>query len=126
MSALIDEWIAKAEGDFRTAAREIEVEADPNYDAVCYHAQQCIEKLMKALLIAKGLSAPRTHDLAYLASLLAPAYPGRAWPAEDLIFLTRAAVEFRYSGESAEYEEAAEAFAICKSLRQDLLPLFER
>jgi hypothetical protein len=48
MNETAREWITKADGDFRTAGREILVEEGPNFDAVCYHAQQCIEKLMKA------------------------------------------------------------------------------
>ena len=42
------EWIQKAEGDRGTARREFAVEDTPNYDAVCFHAQQCAEKYLKA------------------------------------------------------------------------------
>jgi HEPN domain-containing protein len=44
MNPLTLEWIEKAEGDFATATREFAVTEKPNYDAVCYHAQQCAEK----------------------------------------------------------------------------------
>ncbi len=70
MSALVEEWVKKADADFATAQREIAVTKTPNYDAVCFHAQQCCEKLMKALLLSVGVTPPRTHDLAYLATLL--------------------------------------------------------
>lgn len=50
MKPLTREWIEKAEGDFATASREIRVRKVPNYDAVCFHAQQCAEKYLKALL----------------------------------------------------------------------------
>lgn len=50
MNEVVNEWVVKAEGDFLTAAREVKANP-PNYDAVCFHAQQCIEKLLKALLI---------------------------------------------------------------------------
>jgi len=50
MKPLTCEWVAKAEGDFATASREIRVRKSPNYDAVCFHAQQCAEKYIKALL----------------------------------------------------------------------------
>ncbi len=50
MKLLTREWIDKAEGDFATASREIRVRKSPNYDAVCFHAQQCAEKYLKALL----------------------------------------------------------------------------
>ncbi len=45
MNPLTAEWIAKAEGDFGTAERELDVKIDPNYDAVCFHAQQCAENI---------------------------------------------------------------------------------
>ena len=53
MNEVAQEWINKAEGDYLTATREADA-SPPNYDAVCFHAQQCIEKLLKALLTTKG------------------------------------------------------------------------
>ena len=41
MRALTQEWVDKAEGDFHTASREARVRKAPNYDAVCFHCQQC-------------------------------------------------------------------------------------
>jgi HEPN domain-containing protein len=46
MNNIVDEWVEKAEGDFRTAEREARVRKAPNYDAVCFHAQQCAEKYL--------------------------------------------------------------------------------
>jgi HEPN domain-containing protein len=43
MNPLTLEWIEKAEGDFATAQREQRARKMPNYDAVCFHAQQCAE-----------------------------------------------------------------------------------
>jgi len=92
MNATVREWREKAARDLATARREMEVVEDPNYDAVCFHAQQAIEKLMKGLLIQLGTAPPKLHDLAHLGRLLAPLSPGWSWPVEDLRFLTRAAV----------------------------------
>jgi HEPN domain-containing protein len=50
MKPLTSEWVEKAEWDFATANREIRVRKSPNFDAVCFHAQQCAEKYLKALL----------------------------------------------------------------------------
>ncbi len=120
MNATVKEWISKAEGDYATAARELRATSLPNYDAVCFHAEQCVEKLMKALLIQAGVTPPRTHDLTTLDQLLGPACPGWSWPTKDLRFLTRAAVEFRYPGESAELKEASESFQIATGMREKL------
>ena len=50
MRALAAEWIRKAEADAGTARREAAVKENPNWDAVCFHAQQAVEKYIKALL----------------------------------------------------------------------------
>ena len=38
------EWVAKAEEDASVSERESRVRKQPSPGAVCYHAQQCIEK----------------------------------------------------------------------------------
>ena len=63
MKAETAEWIEKAEGDLRTARREFSVSDEPNYDAACFHAQQCAEKYLKARMIEVGVTFPRIHDL---------------------------------------------------------------
>ena len=40
MNPLTLEWVDKAEGDYLTANREYRARKAPNYDAVCFHAQQ--------------------------------------------------------------------------------------
>ncbi len=50
MNEVVQEWLDRAEGDYATARRENAVVEQPNHVAVCFHAQQCIEKLMKGLL----------------------------------------------------------------------------
>jgi HEPN domain-containing protein len=44
MKGLTAEWIEKADGDYATAERELRARHSPNYDAVCFHAQQVVEK----------------------------------------------------------------------------------
>jgi len=120
MNGTAKEWTAKAEADFSTAARELKTPESPNFDAVCFHAQQCVEKLMKALLIHLGIVPPRTHDLTELDRLLGPVCAQWSWPAQELRFLTRASVDFRYPGESADREEAIESLDIATRLRERL------
>jgi len=63
MSRTALEWVQKAEKDMFTAEREILVQNNPNYDAVCYHSQQAAEKMMKAVLIKSGKTPSKVHDL---------------------------------------------------------------
>jgi len=120
MNATVKEWIDKAEGDYLTATRELRATESPNFDAVCFHTQQCIEKLMKALLIHWGALPPKTHDLATLGRLLEPVCKGWLWPVAELRLLSHAAIAFRYPGESADKKEAVEAFEIASRVREKL------
>jgi HEPN domain-containing protein len=70
MKPITEEWVAKAEGDFATAQRENEVQECPNYDAVCFHSQQCIEKYFKACLQESAIAFGKTHDLTTLLDLI--------------------------------------------------------
>lgn len=78
---------------------------------------------MKALLIHLGTVPPRSHDLTQLDRLLGPVCPQWSWPVRELRFLTRAAVEFRYPGESADSQEATESPDIPTRMRAKLRPL---
>ena len=124
MNGTVREWIQKAEADFATAKRELQVKDQPNYDGVCFHAQQGVEKLMKALLINKGVTPPKTHRLFVLDELLRPVCPDWEADKESLRLLTNAAIDFRYPGETADYDEAKEALEISLRLRERLLALF--
>ncbi|HVB47077.1 MAG TPA: HEPN domain-containing protein [Burkholderiales bacterium] len=75
MKPLAREWVAKAEADFATARRELLARRQPNYDAACFHAQQCAEKYLKALLQERGCVIPRAHHLEMLAKPLLAAHP---------------------------------------------------
>ena len=63
------EWITKAEGDFATAGRELRARKSPNYDAVCFHTQQCAEKYLKAVLQENERHIPKIHNLIELMLL---------------------------------------------------------
>jgi HEPN domain-containing protein len=117
MKPITSEWIAKAEGDFATAQRELSATGHPNYDAVCFHAQQCAEKYLKALLQEANISFPKTHDLAVLLASALSIEPTWTSMTADLNALSAFAVEYRYPGDSADLDEAREAFEKCKNVR---------
>ena len=118
MNPITLEWVAKAEGDFATAERELDVKDSPNYDAVCFHTQQCAEKYLKARLQESGIPFGKTHALTLLLDLTLPIEP--AWDAlrADLQALSVFAVAYRYPGESADEKDARDAFSKCKNIRQ--------
>ncbi len=123
MNGTVREWIDKAEGDYGVAERELRAGERANYDAVCYHAQQCVEKLMKAVLVHRGVVPPKVHDLLHLAELLRDVCPSWDWSKEDLRWLTRAGMAFRYPGGSAKREHAEKALRLCGEMRSALTKL---
>jgi HEPN domain-containing protein len=62
MNGLVTEWVQKAQGDFNVARRELRVRRLPNYDACCFHAQQCAEKYLKAFLVSQEIDPPRIQS----------------------------------------------------------------
>lgn len=120
MKPLTREWVNKAEGDFATASREMRARHAPNYDAACFHAQQCIEKYLKALLQETGISFGRTHNLDSLVLPLLPSYPQWTSLRPALRELSAYAVQTRYPGESSDKDMAREALSICRKIRTQL------
>ena len=118
MKPLSREWVDKAEGDFATMERESRARKAPNFDAVCFHAQQCAEKYLKARLCESGLPFAKIHDLLALLQCVLPLEP--LWEAfrEDLAFLTDFAVSFRYPGDAADRESALDARRRCRRFRK--------
>ena len=118
MNPLVDEWITKAEADFNTAQRELNVDKAPNYDAVCFHAQQCVEKYLKAKLVDAGVEFEKTHDLGVILNLLVRILPSWEELREDINALAGLAVEVRYPGYLAEEGDATEAVKIAFKVRR--------
>ena len=118
MKPITAEWVGKAEGDFATVEREVRARKNPNYDGVCFHAQQCAEKYLKALAVELDLPFLRTHDLVILLEQLLPVYPLWEVYRGDLAYLSEFAVSFRYPGESADRESALDAQRRCRVFRR--------
>ena len=118
MKPLTREWIGKAEGDLATVRREVQARKAPNYDAACFHAQQCIEKYLKARLQEAEISFGRTHNLSALLNLLLPVESSWESLRPHLRTLTAFAVGVRYPGESADKAMAREALALCRGVRR--------
>lgn len=103
---LVREWVAKAEEDYATLEILGRQRARRVPDSVCFHAHQCAEKYLKALLVSHGCPIPKTHDLAQLAGLLKSHEPTVELIVDLCHRLNPYAVEFRYPGERATQREA--------------------
>jgi HEPN domain-containing protein len=118
MKPMTAEWVAKAEADFATMQRESRVENNPNYDGICFHAQQCAEKYLKSRLSEADISFGKIHDLVALLEQSLDVEPQWDQFREDLAYLSDFAVTFRYPGESADAESAHDAQLYCSRFRQ--------
>lgn len=118
MKPLTHEWISKAEGDFAMVEREARARKSPNYEGLCFHAQQCVEKCLKARLCEAGIEFPKTHVLAALLDLVVPVEPLWETFREHFIFLSGFAVSFRYPGESVDRKTALDARKRCRLFRR--------
>lgn len=88
-------WLAHADEDWRTVDICMRADRVP-FTSVCFHAQQAAEKHLKALLVTRGISPPRTHDLAGLLEQCRVAGEDPGGIEAECERLTQYAVEPRY------------------------------
>lgn len=58
-------WFEYAENDFE-AATILSAQLKPKYEIVCYHCQQCAEKVLKGYIASNNGRLLKTHDLEVL------------------------------------------------------------
>ena len=120
MNPLTMELVHKAEGDYITVQSMLpQIGTRTIPDIICFHAQQCIEKYLKAWLQEANIRAPRTHDLNQLLRLIVSTHPEwRKWHVPFAPFDTYA-VDGRYSGAATE-EDVAQAVRLCNEVRTEV------
>lgn len=65
-----ESWLQYANSDLELA--RISKPQNVLFETLCFHAQQAAEKAIKALLIAKKITFPKTHSIRMLLDLLPP------------------------------------------------------
>ena len=110
-------WVERAEEDYAVAQSSLRRKRPFTYTA-CFHAQQCAEKYLKALLVAGGHPFSKTHDLLVLNDECTRAGILLSFSEDDLSILLSYSVRVRYPGEDPTPEEAREALTIAKSVRR--------
>lgn len=88
-------FLRKAASDL-SAARALAADPDQQDDVVGFHAQQVVEKAMKAVLALRGLEIPRTHDLVLLLRLVETGQDNPPEQLADAKSLAPWAVAMRY------------------------------
>lgn len=123
MKPLAREWIQKAQADLFTARREAGVKENPNFDAVCFHAQQAVERAPKAMFVQFSSTPPKTRELVFLIDLLQKTHLSLAAFRDACARLTEYAVEFRCPGEIATESDARQASQLAESALNEILKL---
>ena len=121
----VPEWIAKAEGDWEALEILLAKNSPGLRDAVVFHAQQCVEKLLKARLIQLGQTVDKIHDLAALSRQLEAVDDQWVWDDDELADLSSGAVLARYPGFETSAEEQSELVESASKVRRALRILLD-
>jgi HEPN domain-containing protein len=117
---LVNEWVTKAEEDYRTLEELYNKSPSDFANTICFHAQQCAEKYLKALLTKHGIDPPWIHTLETLLDLIILKIPELEKYRVTLAELTPYATEYRYPGTVANQEDAKICVSIIRKLRNDM------
>jgi HEPN domain-containing protein len=108
-------WVAKAEEDYATAKWAARRKKPLTYSA-CFHAQQCAEKYLKGILVARGSAFSKVHDLLKLSAECERVGVLLPINLTQLDKLSSYAIRVRYPGEEPTSEEAREALEIAQAV----------
>jgi HEPN domain-containing protein len=117
MSEPHEAWVEMAEEDWYLAEA---VDARRAPRGVCFDAQQCIEKYLKAALVQRGLEVERTHDLETLGERLTEVDGAFGVLMDPLERLNPHAVLTRYALVGPSAEDAEAALAAMRWLRSEV------
>lgn len=110
-------WVDYAEEDY-TVAQSCLRRKKPLTISACFHAQQCAEKYLKAILTSRKALFPKTHDLRLLNNLCTQAGVLVEVDRDLLDLLSSFAARTRYPGDEPTLEEAHDALEICRVVRR--------
>ncbi len=114
---LAEDWLRRAKSSLeRTRAGKVSEEI--MYEDLCFDAQQCAEKSLKALLVSLNIIFPWTHSIDTLLQLLSKAGIETPKDISMSVILTRYAVHTRYPGvtEPLTEEDHTEALKLAETV----------
>lgn len=116
LSDLAARFARKAESDEITLEK-LSDDPDVPDDVIGFHAQQALEKLLKAALAHAGIAPPRIHHLGKLLSLLVDAGKTPPVSADEARVMIPWAVEFRYDDVLEERLDRSASRAAVEKMR---------
>ncbi len=115
----VKQWLTKADEDFNLA-KELVAHDSPYCSAIGFHAQQAVEKWLKAVLVHHQVEFRKTHDLDELVELITKVNNGLAEALREVSILTPYGVEARYPGDlpMLSKAEAKAAVELAEKVRE--------
>ncbi|MGB3296765.1 MAG: HEPN domain-containing protein [Phormidesmis sp.] len=111
-------WLDKANSTFETAHNYLELEGEPNYNAICLFNQWCAEQYLKARLQKAEIPFGDCQPLPSLLDAVLPIEPTRASMQQVTKFLLTKGSEFGYPGSIVSQEIAENALESCSQIRE--------
>ncbi len=118
MREIAEEWIVKADDDYRSAEALLYVVDVPIVDTACFHSQQCAEKYVKAYLEEHEVDFPRNHNLMQLLDLCIQLDESFETIRRPLQSLEHYAVTVRYPGLRVPLDLGNEAYETASGVRK--------
>ena len=115
---VVRQWLQKADEDFLASLYLLRSQSQL-YATVCFHTQQCVEKVIKAILLYNRTRFPHTHDITELLDLLNNTQPILADSLRITTGLYPYAINTRYPTEEPAFsiEEAKSSLEITVEAR---------
>ena len=118
---VVREWIVKADHDLTAAAQILKLGKDAPTETVCFHAQQCVEKYLKAILVYRGIPFPKSHDIGVLMVLVPRgSRPALAVDVQDRLTKYASAPRYPESGLDISLTAARKAIATARRVRREV------
>jgi HEPN domain-containing protein len=100
-----------------TLVRKVSPDTDIADAIVGFHAQQAVEKLIKAVLAVRGVAFMKSHALSYLIGLVEESEVDSPECLSEADVLSPWAVEFRYEGEEPPALDRSAALTLVEQVR---------
>lgn len=119
---VVRQWLHKAENDLQNIRNNLAAAEVPT-DTICFHAQQAIEKVLKAVLVGHGKNVSKTHDLVKLLTEVSEIMPELSVLEDRLEVISEYGVSVRYPNGYPEPElaEAVQAYETAQEIRDKVL-----
>lgn len=118
MNELVEEWVNKAEGNYKSALVLAKNSKLKVFDVICNQCQQCAEKYLKAILVRHQVAFPKTHDMKQLYTLVSSVEPDLRLLEEQVLLLDPFGIDIRYPGLQATADEMKQAIQAMKEIRK--------